>query len=121
MGQIGVAATIPAAGTRQHRMQCRWQISNSSSPGTRSHNQRTRKGAMMPSFNLLEEGWIPCVMSDGEARELSLRNALIEADRIREIFDTSPLVTAALHRLLLAVLWRCFPMRGQAEWKTLWQ
>jgi CRISPR system Cascade subunit CasA len=76
---------------------------------------------MMPSFNLLDEKWIPCVMSDGEARELSLRDALIEADKTRELFDASPLVTAALHRLLLAVLWRVVPMRSLAEWKTLWQ
>jgi CRISPR system Cascade subunit CasA len=75
----------------------------------------------MPSFNLLDEKWIPCVMSGGEARELSLRDALIGADQARELFDASPLVTAALHRLLLAVLWRVFPLRSLAEWKTLWQ
>ncbi len=75
----------------------------------------------MASFNLLDEAWIPAVMAGGEPRELSLRDALIEADRAQEIFDASPLVTAALHRLLLAVLWRVFPLRSLAEWKTLWQ
>jgi CRISPR system Cascade subunit CasA len=76
---------------------------------------------MMPSFNLLDEEWIPVVMAGGEPRELSLRDALVEADRAQELFDASPLVTAALHRLLLAVLWRVFPLRSLAEWKTLWQ
>jgi CRISPR system Cascade subunit CasA len=76
---------------------------------------------MMPSFNLLDEEWIPVVMAGGEPRELSLRDSLIEADRAQELFDASPLVTAALHRLLIAVLWRVFPLRSLAEWKTLWQ
>src|SRR6266508_695503 len=76
---------------------------------------------MMPSFNLLDEKWIPVVMAGGEPRELSLRDALIEADTAQELFDASPLVTAALHRLLLAVLWRVFPQRSLAEWKALWQ
>lgn len=75
----------------------------------------------MPSFNLLDEKWIPRVIASGEARELSLRDALVEADQSRELFDASPLVTAALHRLLLALLWRVFPLRSLAEWKTLWQ
>jgi len=75
----------------------------------------------MPSFNLLDERWIPCVMTSGEARDLSLLDALVEADQVRELFDASPLVTAALHRLLLAVLWRCFLLRSLADWKSLWQ
>lgn len=75
----------------------------------------------MATFNLLDEPWIPCVMANGEARELSLGAVLTEAAEVREIFDASPLVTAALHRLLLAVLWRVFPLRSLADWKTLWQ
>jgi CRISPR system Cascade subunit CasA len=76
---------------------------------------------MMPSFNLLDEKWIPTVMADSEPGELSLREALIEAHRTKELFDNSPLLTAALHRVLLAVLWRVFPLRSLPEWKTLWQ
>lgn len=75
----------------------------------------------MATFNLLDEPWIPCVMANGEARELSLRAVLTEATEVRELFDASPLVTAALHRLLLAVLWRVFPLRSLADWKMLWQ
>jgi CRISPR system Cascade subunit CasA len=76
---------------------------------------------MTPAFNLLDEEWIPCVMADGKPRELSLRDVLIRAEQVREVFDASPLITASIHRLLLAVLWRCFPLRSLAEWKTLWQ
>jgi CRISPR system Cascade subunit CasA len=46
---------------------------------------------------------------------------LVNAEQVRELFDASPLITASLHRLLLALLWRCFPLRSLAEWKTLWQ
>ncbi len=76
---------------------------------------------MMASFNLIDEPWIPCVMANGEPRELSLRMVLIEAKQIRELFDPSPLITASLHRLLLAVLWRVSPLRSLADWKILWQ
>lgn len=76
---------------------------------------------MTPTFNLLDEPWIPVVMKSGESRELSLRDALVEAQQVREVFDASPLVTASLHRLMLALLWRVFPLRGLASWKTLWQ
>lgn len=76
---------------------------------------------MKPAFNLLDEEWIPCVMASGEPRELSLRDTLVEAGQVREVFDSSPLITASLHRLLLALLWRCFPLRSLADWKALWQ
>ncbi|MCW5968621.1 MAG: type I-E CRISPR-associated protein Cse1/CasA [Blastocatellales bacterium] len=76
---------------------------------------------MMPSFNLIDEQWIPCVMANGGPRELSLHDVLVEAGQVREIFDASPLITASLHRLLLAVLWRCFPLRSLADWRILWQ
>ena len=74
----------------------------------------------MSTFNLIDEKWIPCVMANGEARALNLRDVLTEAHEVHEIFDTSPLVTSSLHRLLLAVLHRCFPTHSLAEWKTLW-
>jgi CRISPR system Cascade subunit CasA len=53
--------------------------------------------------------------------ELSLADALIRAHEIRELFDESPLVTVALHRLLLAVLHRNFGPGGTGEWFELWR
>ena len=76
---------------------------------------------MTYSFNLIDQPWIPCTMPDGSHVELSLRDTLLQAHEIREIFDQSPLVTAALHRLLLAVLHRNFGPSSQSEWQTLWQ
>ena len=76
---------------------------------------------MTHSFNLIDQPWIPCTMLDGSHTELSLRETLLQAHEIREIFDQSPLVTAALHRLLLAILHRNFGPSSRSEWQTLWQ
>ena len=76
---------------------------------------------MTYSFNLIDQPWIPCAMLDGSYTELSLNDTLLQAHKIREIFDQSPLVTAALHRLLLAILHRNFGPASGSEWQTLWQ
>src|SRR5438067_1367232 len=62
----------------------------------------------MPTFNLIDEPFIPCLMTDGQASELGLLNTLLKSPDIAEIRDASPLVTVALHRLLLAILHRVY-------------
>jgi CRISPR system Cascade subunit CasA len=62
----------------------------------------------MPTFNLLQEPFVPCLHSDGSFVEHSLHDVLLRAHEIAEIRDASPLVTIALHRLLLAILHRCY-------------
>ncbi len=76
---------------------------------------------MGTNFNLLDEPWVPCVTADGSAQELSLADALLRAHEVRELFDESPLVTVALHRLLLAILHRNFGPASIGEWFQLWQ
>ncbi|MCX7599823.1 MAG: type I-E CRISPR-associated protein Cse1/CasA [Armatimonadetes bacterium] len=73
------------------------------------------------SFNLLEEQWIPCVDCRGRLRMVSLRDALAEAHEIREIVDESPLVAAALHRLMLAILHRVFGPARRRDWEEMWR
>lgn len=58
------------------------------------------------SFVLSERPWIPCERLDGSVVELSTHDVLVEAHQLRAIVDESPLVVAALHRHLLAVLHR---------------
>ena len=60
----------------------------------------------MSQFNLIDEAWIPVSKHDGERAELGIRDTLLKAKEIAVIEDPSPLVTAALHRFLLAVLYR---------------
>jgi len=62
----------------------------------------------MPTFDLIQEAFIPCVRRDGSAAEYGLRDVLVKAHEIADLKDDSPLVTVALHRLLLAILHRCY-------------
>lgn len=69
----------------------------------------------MFNYNLLEEKWLPCVISDNALRDLSLREVLLDAPDVREIVGDSPPVTIALHRLLLAILHRALNAPQNAE------
>ena len=60
----------------------------------------------MSQFNLIDEKWIPVRLADGTRDELGIRDTLLRAKEIKAIEDQSPLVVAALHRFLLAVLYR---------------
>jgi CRISPR system Cascade subunit CasA len=60
------------------------------------------------SFNLARDGFILCLVLDGRAVEYGLQDVLVNAHQIAEIRDESPLVAIALHRLLLAILHRCY-------------
>ena len=73
------------------------------------------------TFDLVYEPWIPCVDQEGTVIELGLLDTLRYAHQVREIADTSPLVTAALHRLHLAILHRVFGPKNWKAWAELWQ
>ncbi len=76
---------------------------------------------MNPSFNLIDEPWIPVIWLDGKSEELGLLDTLARAHEIREVLDPSPLVTASLHRLLIAILHRVFDgPKSKAAWHDLW-
>lgn len=75
---------------------------------------------MTYSFNLIDEPWIPCLASDGSHRELGIRDVLQEAQSLGEIRGETPLETAAVHRLLLAILHRVFGPEGAAQWGKLY-
>ncbi len=59
---------------------------------------------MTYSFNLIDQPWIPCADFDGGMEELSLRETLARAHELRAVQGDSPLETASLYRLLLAVI-----------------
>ncbi len=76
---------------------------------------------MTYSFNLVDQKWIPCVHPDERVEEFSLREALTKAHELRGIQGDSPLETAALYRLLLAVLHSALRgPRNRSEWADLW-
>ena len=76
--------------------------------------------AAMPRFNLIEEPWIPVRWLDGSHGELGIRDTLLQAERIAEIQDASPLVVAALHRVLLAVLYRALEGPTDRQQARVW-
>jgi len=78
-------------------------------------------GKGIVEFNLVDERWLPCAEMDGKPVELSITEALVRSHELRELRDSSPLTTAALHRLLLAVIHSAY--RGPqsvAAWRALW-
>ncbi len=75
---------------------------------------------MDSQFNLVDKPWIPCIRQDGQVVELSLRDTLAQAHTLRELGGESPLVTVALHRLLLAILHRVYGPQGYDAWHDLW-
>jgi CRISPR system Cascade subunit CasA len=76
---------------------------------------------MTLKFNLLNEPWLPCIRADGVPVELSLQETLGQAHTLRELQGETPLVTAALHRLLLAILHRVFGPESRKDWRQLWR
>ena len=74
----------------------------------------------MPRFNLIDEPWIPVRYPDGRSAELGIRDTLLQAKKIAEIQDASPLVVAALHRFLLAVLYRALEGPTDGQQARMW-
>ena len=76
---------------------------------------------MNPSFNLINQPWIPCVRSrDGDLIEVSLRDLILCAPELREICCETPIQSASVLPLALAILHRVFGPARLAEWKALW-
>lgn len=74
-----------------------------------------------PTFDLLEEPWIPCELPSGERVELGIRETLRRAHALTAIHDASPLVVATLHRLLLAILERALAPKTRDDWAGWWR
>lgn len=72
------------------------------------------------SFDLVSEPWLPCRGRDGTRVTLGIAALLEHAHELECLDDPSPLVTLALHRLLLAILHRVFGPRSLAAWKGLY-
>lgn len=74
----------------------------------------------MVNFNLVHEGWIPCLDRDGIVRQLGIRDALLQAHDLVEVASDPP-AAAALSRLLLVVLHRVLDgPKSVAAWGEAW-
>jgi CRISPR system Cascade subunit CasA len=71
-------------------------------------------------LNLIDEAWIPVRFFDGVLAELGIRDTLLRAKDIAVIEASSPLVVAALHRFLLAVLYRALEGPADIDQAKVW-
>jgi hypothetical protein len=58
---------------------------------------------------LIDSKCIPCILPNGKHEELSIKETFERVSEIQEIFDPSPSVTVAIHRLLLETPSYIFP------------
>lgn len=75
---------------------------------------------MTYSFNLVDEPWIPCLRQDGTFALLGISDALREAHHLSGLQGDTALETAAIHRLLLAILHRILGPKSRQKWKMWW-
>ncbi|MYR32544.1 type I-E CRISPR-associated protein Cse1/CasA [Nocardiopsis alba] len=76
-------------------------------------------------FDLLQEPWLPVITLKGEAENVGLEDALNRAHEYRWLQGETPTVTAALHRLLLALVLRVHfdgldVISSKERWSELW-
>ncbi len=77
---------------------------------------------MWMDFNLVDDGWLPVVLTDGGQEERSLRDVLVRAHEVRALALDSPSQIPPVVRLLLAVLHQAF--EGPADsgsWLKMWR
>lgn len=73
------------------------------------------------NFSLLDQPWIPVRMRDGSHREMGLLELFSRAHDIADLMDSCPTATMALHRILLAILYRSSAPKDQGDWVRLWR
>lgn len=74
----------------------------------------------MDTFPLTERAWVPVLRPGGERTRVSLRESLLNAGAYERLDAEHPLLTAALHRLHLAVLHRALEGPEDVETAARW-
>ncbi|KAA9157934.1 type I-E CRISPR-associated protein Cse1/CasA [Amycolatopsis acidicola] len=75
---------------------------------------------MSASFDLITEPWVPVTRLDGSGAMVGLAELFTSAHTIRGIVGETPPMTAALHRLALALLHRVYGPARRQDWAKLW-
>ncbi|PPK63772.1 type I-E CRISPR-associated protein Cse1/CasA [Actinokineospora auranticolor] len=73
-----------------------------------------------PGFDLGREPWIPVVTVDGDQEFVGIEDVILRAHELRRIAAEAPTMTAALHRLILAVFHRVYGPPSENAWAELW-
>lgn len=74
-----------------------------------------------PTFNLWHEAWIMAERPSGELVTLSLHDVLQQAAELHSLFEPSPLVVAAIQRLLVAILQDIYQPQRPADLVAIWR
>jgi CRISPR system Cascade subunit CasA len=74
----------------------------------------------VPPFDLTSQAWIPVTDPSGRPREVGLEQLFLEAHAIRRVAGETPPLTAALYRLLLALLHRVYGPADEQDWARMW-
>jgi len=79
---------------------------------------------MTPSFNLLDEPWLPVRLKNGKTVSLGLLDAFERGAEVALLAETAPPSLVAQYRLLLAILQRvlsrAFPQGWEGKDRALW-
>jgi CRISPR system Cascade subunit CasA len=82
----------------------------------------------IPGFDLVDEPWLPCLMTDGSTRGLGLRDVLLDAHLVRELSLDVPTQFPTVLRLLLAIVHRALRQpgtsggpRNEKAWNHTWE
>ena len=76
---------------------------------------------MNQTFNLLQQPWLSSIDLNGTPHEFNLRDLLVSSHELKELYSDSPLTTASLYRLLLAVLYAIYQPQGTEDWLEIWR
>lgn len=75
----------------------------------------------MPTYNLVDEKWLPVITLSGEHKKVSLRDVFAEAHEIKEVFSNMPLEVISLNRFLQALVIRIYGVTESFDkWKAVW-
>lgn len=77
----------------------------------------------MSDYSVLEEPVFFATYTTGEVKEISVRTAFRDAEKIKLLSGNSPIQEFPIHRFLIAILYRAFPQELYDEdgWGELWE
>lgn len=70
-------------------------------------------------YNLLDEEWIPVLLTDGGVEKVGILGAFERAYDIEDLACELPTQKIAIQRVLLAICYRVVPLANKKDWKKL--
>ena len=71
-------------------------------------------------YNLLDEEWIPVLLTDGGVEKEGILKTFERAYDIEDLACELPTQKIAIQRVLLAICYRVVPLANKKDWKDLW-